>query len=949
MVNHEKKSISLRRFCTYAFLFVSVLIGHAQQGQKKSMQHEDLLRWNRIMDDQIAPNGDIVTYNVKAEEGNAALYIYDVKKGTERRFERSEEAEIDYDSRFVAFLTKHDADSLKELRRKKVDKDDLPLDSLTIYRPRDGSTTKIPDVTSFKLPEKWGGWLAYTQEIVEESNSSAPDTTAIDVTSEDSTDVDEVKKMQLVIRAMDREWEMMVPEVESYRWAKEGKRLALISTNEDSTFNAGVYLFDVTTRTLLPIFRGDGEFSNIVFDENGEQLSFISDLDTSDAQQRTYNLHYWRVGQDSATMIADENSAFMPTSWLVNKHKKPTFSENGKVLYFGINPPPVLQDTALLEEEIVQVEVWSYTDGRLHTQQKKLVESERKRAYSVAFDVASNRFTQLADEDVPDVYNGDEGNSQYSIGVNETPYLQRLSWVGFPAYRDIYLIDNFSGERKLIKEEVMGFPRFSPRAKYVYWYDAADTAYYAYNVADDDIVQVTTNDQVDFFDELHDTPNVPSEYGIMGWTANDEFLLVYDRFDIWKIDPQGKRAMERLTDGRNHSREYRYVQLDEEKRYFDENDIVLLQCFDDKTKSSGYTTYRFADGKLNDEEFTQGVLVERSPLKASRSKEIIFKKESFVNSPNLFITDEKFSHVKQISDVNPQQAEYRWGNIELFTWTAADGQKLQGQLVKPDNFDPKKKYPMIVNFYERSSDRLNTYRRPSPGRSTINYPFYASRGYVIFNPDVPYRVGYPGESAFNAVVSGVAALIDEGFIDEKRIGAQGHSWGGYQVAYLATKTDIFACIESGAPVVNMTSAYGGIRWGSGLSRMFQYERTQSRLGATLWEKPLRYIENSPLFFIDKINTPILILHNDGDGHVPWYQGIEFFVAMRRLGKPAWLLNYNGEPHWPLKLQNRVDFNIRMQQFFDHYLMDAPMPKWMRDGVPAIDKGINQGLGLLDKR
>jgi dipeptidyl aminopeptidase/acylaminoacyl peptidase len=186
------------------------------------------------------------------------------------------------------------------------------------------------------------------------------------------------------------------------------------------------------------------------------------------------------------------------------------------------------------------------------------------------------------------------------------------------------------------------------------------------------------------------------------------------------------------------------------------------------------------------------------------------------------------------------------------------------------------------------------------------------------------------------------SLIEKGFVDEKRIGAQGHSWGGYQVAYLATRTNLFAAIESGAPVVNMYSAYGGIRWETGLNRSMQYEHQQSRLGATIWEAPYLYWENSPLFTVDKIETPILIMANDQDGHVPWWQGIEFFIAMRRLGKPAWLLNYNGEPHWPLKLPNRVDFQKRMAQFFHHYLKGEPMPVWMKEGVPATEKEFTSG-------
>jgi dipeptidyl aminopeptidase/acylaminoacyl peptidase len=216
---------------------------------------------------------------------------------------------------------------------------------------------------------------------------------------------------------------------------------------------------------------------------------------------------------------------------------------------------------------------------------------------------------------------------------------------------------------------------------------------------------------------------------------------------------------------------------------------------------------------------------------------------------------------------------------------------------------------------------------------------------VVFVPDITYKVGYPGQSAYNAIVSGTQYLVNTfPYIDEERMGLQGQSWGGYQVAYLITQTDLYAAAMAGAPVSNMTSAYGGIRWETGHSRMFQYEQTQSRIGGTLWEKPLHYIENSPLFYAPKVNTPLLMMHNDDDGAVPWYQGIEYFLALRRLDKPVWMLSYNGEPHnlnassWA----NRVDLSKRMFQFFNHYLKGKPMPEWMEKGVPATEKGDNLG-------
>jgi dipeptidyl aminopeptidase/acylaminoacyl peptidase len=287
-------------------------------------------------------------------------------------------------------------------------------------------------------------------------------------------------------------------------------------------------------------------------------------------------------------------------------------------------------------------------------------------------------------------------------------------------------------------------------------------------------------------------------------------------------------------------------------------------------------------------------------------------------------------------------------NGAAFGWCTGGhfpAEEMEGLLYFPNNIDLGKKYPMIVYFYERNADNLHQYSAPAPSRSTINKTFFVSNDYLVFVPDITYTEGYPGQSAFNAVISGTQFVCNMfQFVDRDRIGIQGQSWGGYQTAWLITQTNMFAAAMAGAPVSNMTSAYGGIRWESGLSRMFQYEREQSRIGASLWDKPLNYIENSPLFFAPKIQTPLLIMHNDNDGAVPWYQGIELFTALRRLRKPVWMLTYNNEPH-NLKAEswgNRMDLTIRMKGFFDHYLKGEPMPEWMRFGIPATRKGLDLG-------
>ena len=180
-------------------------------------------------------------------------------------------------------------------------------------------------------------------------------------------------------------------------------------------------------------------------------------------------------------------------------------------------------------------------------------------------------------------------------------------------------------------------------------------------------------------------------------------------------------------------------------------------------------------------------------------------------------------------------------------------------------------------------------------------------------------------------------MIDMGVADPKAIGLHGHSWSGYQTAFVVTQTDIFACSIAGAPVSNMTSAHSGIRWGSGLARQFQYEKTQSRIGGSLWEFPERYIENSPVFFADRIQTPMLIMFGDEDGAVPWYQGIELYLALRRLEKDCIFLQYRGEPHHPQKYANKLDYSIKMKEYFDFYLKGKPAPDWITKGVPYRGK------------
>ncbi|MGB0837725.1 MAG: prolyl oligopeptidase family serine peptidase [Flavobacteriaceae bacterium] len=912
--------------------------------QKKVLNHTDYDLWNTVKNKTISNNGSFIMYSLERGEKDNFLKIKNPQGTSIFHYDRAEKGRFTTNSNYATFTIKPWKDSITELKRAKVKKDKLPKDTLGIYSLKQNKLTKIANVKSYKTPEKWEGYLAYLLDDVKASPKKKE-------ASKDSVKTVKLKKSKkakkvsakngyhLVLRNLETEKQDTLKFVTNYLFAKEGKVLAYTTTGLDSTVKAGVYIYDLAKGEKQNVYtHKKAKYGQLNLSDSGKYLGFIVDTDSTKVQIRPNEFYTWKQGDANAALVLNNTTA--PQGYIVSPNGKISFSKDETKVYFGLATPPIIKDTTLLKEEISSVEVWKYDEPRLYTVQELQVKNDRKKSYTTVIHLKDKKLTQIATTQYPNAIIGAEGNADQALVSTSLPYQLESQWKGYTAY-DYALVDLKTGETKRVLTNLAARAQLSPEGNYAYGYNSVDSTWFTYDLAKDKLNNFTKGKV--FYNELNDSPKHPGSYRAAGWTKNDASFVVYDRYDLWAFSPSSEK-LERLTQGRDSQTVYRFIRLDREEKYI-ASKKWLLSSFDENSKDSGYNLYDTKSGKTKT--LVSGPYAYSSPMKAKDSDALIFTRESFVEFPDVRYADLSFKNQTQISHANPQQKDYNWGTAELVNWNSLDGIELTGMLIKPENFDPNKKYPMIVNFYERSSDRLHRHIAPKAERSTINYSFYTSRGYVIFNPDVVYRVGYPGESAINSVLPGVTSLIEKGFVDKDHIGVQGHSWGGYQIAYLVTQTDMFAAAESGAPVVNMISAYGGIRWWTGLSRQFQYEHTQSRIGGTPWEYPLRYIENSPIFYMDKVNTPLLIMHNDADGHVPWYQGIEYFTALRRLGKPSWFLNYNDEPHWPLKTQNRKDFSIRMQQFFDYYLKETNKPKWMESGVPAIQKGIQQNLELLD--
>ncbi len=548
----------------------------------------------------------------------------------------------------------------------------------------------------------------------------------------------------------------------------------------------------------------------------------------------------------------------------------------------------------------------------------------------------------------------DEGNGLYALGRSSKGYRIQQQWEQ-SGLEKLYLVNTQDGSRKLVAEKIRGVENISPKGKFILWYDWKKRHWFTYNIATGATVNITASIKAPLFDEEDDHPDDPPSHGLMAWHQDDKYVYIYDKYDIWQCDPVGTLAPVCITNGIGRKKAYtfRYNFLDRENRFVKDGENLLLDVFDNKEKGWGWITLQQGNSLVLDESnpVTKPVVL-GAVVKAKNTDVLVYGQQSPSVSPNLYSARLTTSGVKQplqLSGINPQQSNYNWYTVELRKWKMLDGKLSEGLLFKPENFDSTKKYPIIFYFYERNADTRYNYRTPAPSASTVNIAYFTSNGYLVFDPNIYYKNGEPGESAYNSVVSAANMLKKYKWVDSTKMALQGQSWGGYQVAYLVTRTGMFAAAGAGAPVANMTSAYGGIRWGTGISRQFQYEKSQTRIGYTPWQRLDLYIKNSPLFHADKVTTPLLITHNDADGAVPWWQGIEYFSALKRLGKKVWLLEYNGEDHNLVERRNRKDLSVRLGQFFDYYLKGAPAPVWIKDGVPATSKGIEWGLGTGEKK
>jgi dipeptidyl aminopeptidase/acylaminoacyl peptidase len=711
----------------------------------------------------------------------------------------------------------------------------------------------------------------------------------------------------------------------------------------------GVYAMDLSTGATRALDSSAEQYDSLIWAENSKALAVLRGDTPRGKTQRENVLVTWADASASAATVWDPSKdASFPKDYVLSEASAPRWSRDGARLFIGVKPQA---DTVVetSNEPKANLDIWHWKDVEIQSVQILRVAQARRATFPAVFNVSSKKFVRLTDNPLETMT--PTSNGLLAIGRDSSPYDHDFS-EGEPARADYYKVDTATGARSLIAKHLIRTMGASTDGKWFLYLEGPQLTAFdlqagkATAIGGADAAKLLNSD----FDQAAERP----VWGVAGWTSDGRTVLMYDKHDVWSVPLDGaKPSMVTGGQGATQQIQFRLTRIGGAGGRaggggrgggggvaddgIDLTQPQVLTATGEWTKKSGYFTLPANGGTPSPMIWLDKSV--GSPIKAKNADRMIFTEQTFQEFPDYWLSDAKFASPKKITDANPQIADYAWGSRVLVDFTNSKGKKLQGTLTLPAGYTPGKKYPMLVYIYETLSNTHHDFSMPvyddRPHMSE-----YASSGYLVLEPDIVYEIGKPGSSALDCVTAAVKKTIDLGYADPAHIGLQGHSWGGYESSFILTQTNMFAAIVTGAPLTDLISMYGEIykqtgSWNGGI-----LETSQGRMGAnvTPWNARELYESQSPIFSVTKIQTPFMILQGTADGAVDWDQGLEFYQAARKNGKQVIFLSYPNEPHHLAQTPNQKDFQVRMKQFFDHYLQGAPAPKWMTDGLPQTDKG-----------
>lgn len=729
-------------------------------------------------------------------------------------------------------------------------------------------------------------------------------------------------------------------------WNKEGTAFALLKSKKDKKYktpvytllgvknikgsNADIFKYSGLDENQITAGYGISENSTAYWSKDLKTIFFgVAKLEKTEEPKNTEK-KIDNIGKEDAkiaaakkdTVTSDSTLVAKDSSAIANKSKSPATPKKPEVNKKDLEKPDMI--------------IWNWQDKRLQSLQKSQQQRDKSYTTMSAWHVHENKFISLADSTVKSLALSPDQLVGY--GFHTEPYDFAANLDG-QSYGDLYIIDIKTGNKKLAFEKMyLNVARgisFSPNSEYLLFYN--DGNYHTLNTKTLAITNSTKNVPTSFVNKDNDHNIDKPSTGSYGWTADSKHVLIKDNFDVWKISVDGKSATSLSDNWKNQKlTATNYNRIYEDDESIDLKKDQYFNILNEDTKQKGIALLPANSNKLQIlklDDINIGGL-----RKAENSNKYFYIQEKSNVAPELFLAQDKnLSTAKQLTS-NPSDSVNRVlsAGSKLISYVSDHGDTLQATLYLPANYVEGQSYPTITYIYERLTDEKNNYSQPSYPGGGFNRAMYTNNGYAVLMPDIKYKLNDPGMSAVACVVPAVKAAIATGIVDDKNVAIHGHSWGGYQTSFLITQTNIFKAAIAGAPLTNMISMYSLIYWNSGVSNQSIFESSQGRLTTGYWDNWDAYVRNSPIYHIKKVNTPLIIMHNDKDGAVDYTQGVEYYNSLRRLNKPVVMLTYNGENHGLVKEVNRKDYAVRMMEYFDHYLKGKPAPVWWAKGIDYMD-------------
>lgn len=905
---------------------------------KKVLGLADIGRWKRITGTALSPDGRWLAYAYSPNEGDDTLFVRQLDGDKVFAIPGGAGAQIADDSRHVGyFVTPSTGRGGRGGRGAPAPGGGRggavpfagPPRRFQLLDLATGDKYDVPDAASFKF-SKGSKFVAVRAN---KANAQARQNGA-----------------DLVLRELASGITQNIGNVGLYDFDDAGHMLAYTVDAAERIGN-GVYVVDLATSQSKVLSSAALDFDQLAWSDKGDGLAVLRGDKKKENLQRDNALLVWRdlsASQPKAAEYDPSKDAAFPKGMVVSEMGGIRWARDGSRVFVGLKPQEPDPSAATPDgEPKANVDVWHWKDAEVQSVQMIRLAQERRATLPASFDLASGKLVRLADDvmravtPLPD--------PRWALGRVDTTYRTEVQWGGNKA--DLYRVSTETGDRSLIERGVTRTMGSSPDGRYFLY--LKDRKIVAYDVTTGRNTVLGGSDRIDFIDATDDHPYEKPIYGVAGWSKDGKSLIVNHRFDLYLLPLDGGKAVN-LTGGVGDREQivFRLARLDvpgggrggrggafalpgaEEDSGVDLSKPLLLSAYGEWTKKSGY--YTLAPGGkpapliYDDESIGQAV-------KASQADRVVFTRQSFTESPDLWVSTTAFASPRKVTDANPFITEYAWGSKRLVDFKNSKGQRLQGTLTLPANYEPGKKYPMLVYFYELLSNTHNQFPMPQFD-DRPHFAEYASDGYLVFEPDIVYETGKPGSSALDCVTSGVKKVIEMGLADPAHIGIQGHSWGGYETSFILTHSKMFAAVVTGAPPTNLVSFYDETYPGTGTLQQGIVEVGQVRMGTNPFDNLQLFEDQSAIYHVRDITAPFLILHGTADNAVDWHQGLELYGAARRNGKQVILLSYPGEPHHLARKENQKDFQERMKQFFDHYLKGTPAPAWMTDGVPQTRKG-----------